>query len=371
MATINRHHENRIFSEHSYAAFLNDDFQIELSDDDELFRRIVVAHTRLKKKLENTEKGGTVVHYFLYKGIYHRARISAVSTGGYFCRIAREITDDELQIDDLFEFFDDLSHSCLNVINLSEQIEQYGNSTDYNKDYFHENINFQKKETIGMYNRCQNFLKIFYEKSNEEFIPLHKYLVRTLDVIHHATRRTNKTISLFCDTVFPATKVNYSKLELAIFNLVKFALIHSALKDDLLLFVKRDSLKEIVVEMKFRLNPEFSFSESKLEMHIVKHLFRELGGRFEFSEKDNIVYASGRFEAEFSLNEKDIPPERNIEFINEPNIKEKKASSSRYVKIYQNCTSNNKMLSSNLTVFSDVENKYIRFAEMFFGDIEI
>lgn len=369
MGTINRHHENRIFSNYSYAAFLNNDFKIEFSDNDELFRRIVVAHTRLKEKLKNTEKGGTVVHYFLYKGIYHRATISAVSSGGYFCRIAREITDDELKLDDLFEFIDELSHSCLNVLNFSDEIKRYGDITDYNEDYFHQNLDFQKKETMGMYSRCQNFLKIFNDKSNEEFIPLHKYLVRTFDIIRFATRRSPKKISLFADTVFPATKLNYSKFELAVFNLVKFALIHSADTERPLLFIKRDSLKEISVETEFRLNPDFSFSESKLEMHIIKHLFRELGGHFEFSEEGCMMYAGGRFEAEFSLDERVIPADRNIEYTNEPNLKEKKAASNRYVKIYQNGTSKNKMLSSNITGFSDVEDKYVGFAEMFFGEI--
>ena len=371
MATINRHHEKRVFSKIAHFACFDKNFNIEWCDDNELFRRITSANKRIKQKFEAIKKGETVVHYFLYKGVYHRALINETSSGGFACRISKEITEEELAIDDLFEYVDEMSNNCLNILTIANVIEEYAENTSYNNDFFHENFAIQRKETLGIYSHCQNIIGIFNNVLNEEFIPLQKYLFRTLDIIQHVTRRLPRTISMCSDIVFPATKLDYSKLELALYNLIKFALIHSKGQNNLILSVKRESLNEISVELNFKLNPDFKFSESKLEMHTIKFLFRKLKGHFEFFEEGDMMYAKGSFNAEFSLNESDIAEGRDIEFIDNPELLEKKSASDKYIGIYRNVTDKNKMFASNLTTFSDVEDDCVRFAEMFFGDVII
>ena len=368
MATINRHHECRTFSEHNYFACFDKDFEIEWCDNYELFRRIVLGNKRIQQKIESaTEK--TIVHYFLYKGVYHRALIERTTKGGFVFKVAKEIVNEKLIIDDLFEYLDEISHNCLNILTVSDIIEEYAENTGYNNDFFHEHFNEQRKATLGIYNYCANILKIFNNKENEEFIPLQKYLFRTLDIIQHVVRKLPIKITMYSDLVFPATKINYSKLELALYNLIKFAMIHTAEQEELHLSVKRESLDEISVEMNFRVKPDFKFSDSKIEMHIIKYLFRILNGHFEFYEEGNMLCAKGVFTAEFSLNSGDIAQNRDIEFIDDPEIMKKKATSDKYVRIYRNITSQNKAFASNMSALSDVEDECVRFAELFFGDI--
>lgn len=369
MATINRHHEKRTFSEHCNFACFDKNYNIEWCDNQDLFRRIVLSNKRIRQKFETVKFGETVVHYFLYKGTYHRALIDRTTTGGFVCRISKEIVDEKLKIDELFEYIDDVSHNSLNIMTLADIIEEYALNTGYNNDYFHEHFNEQRKAAIGIYNHCANIISIFDNESNEEFIPLQKYIFRTLDIIQFVTRKLPSKISLFLDLVFPVTKIDYSKLELAIYNLIKFSLIHAYDTKELVLSIKRESLKEISVEMDFRLNPEFSFSSSKLEMHVIKHLFRKLNGHFEFFEEGNRMYAKGIFSADYSLDKQDIAEGRDIEFIDTPHINERKAESDKYIRIYRNITDKSKAFASNRTGFSDIEEESVRFAELFFGDI--
>ena len=70
-----------------------------------------------------------------------------------------------------------------------------------------------------------------------------------------------------------------------------------------------------------------------------------------------------------ALNSADIAKDRDIEFIDDPEIKKKKATSDKYVRIYRNITSQNKAFASNVSALSDVEDECVRFAELFFGDI--
>ena len=371
MATIDRHHENRVFSEFNQVGVFDRNFNILWCENERLFHRIAVAHKRLESKIISADNGKTAVHFFLYDGRYHRAKINALSDGTYLFRVAKEIEKEELEMDELFDYLDEISHNCLDILTMTDILEEYLNRSKYISDAFHENVDVQKRKTLEIYNYCRNMLEVFNRESNSEFIPLQKYLIRTLDIVQHVIRRLPKKIALYSDLTFPATKVDYSKLELALYNLIKFALIYSTGNKDLLLSVRRITIKEIEVEMSFRVNSEFSFANCRLEMHTIKHLFRKLNGHFEFYEEDNMMHARGLFEAEFSLNADDIAPGRDIEFIDDPELLDRKKNSDKYIKIYRNVSDKGNMLASGAVDFSDVEDDDVRFAERFFGDVVI
>ncbi len=368
---MNRHHENRIFSDYNKVAVFDENFNIVWCDDDRLFRRIAVSHERLENKFITTNVGETVVHFFLYHGRYHRAFINRLPNGGFICKIAKEITDEELKNDELFEYLDEVCHNSLNIFSMADMLEDYANNTRYNCDSFHENVSIQKKTSLSIYNYCQNIIRAFDNKENCYNIPLQKYLIRTLDIIQFATRRFSRRITLFADPVFPVTNINYSKFELALYNIIKLALIYSTGNDDITVYIRRSSANNIEVETNFRLNTDYRLMNCKLEMHVIKHIFRKLNGHFEFTEENKTLYARGTFTSGYSLNEGDISPGMDIEFIGNSELFEKKESNERYIMIYSRIPAKNNMLASEVAELTDVDDKEIRFAEMFFGDIEV
>ncbi len=367
----NLHHENRIFSNFSLTAMFDSNFNIVWCDDEKLFHRIAVAHERINNKLITTQNGEAVVHFFLYNGRYHRALINKFSDGCFLCRVSREIIPEELKVDDLFEYLDDISHNSLNILNLAEILADYVKKTPYNLDDFHAECKSQKKEALTIYNYCQNILRAFNNDTSCEFIPFQRYLLRTLDIVQHATKRIPKVISLYSDLIFPATKIDYSKFELALFNILKIALIYSVNSENLLLYIKRDSIKEISVEMSFRLISEFKLENCKLEMHVIKYIFRKLNGHFEFYEENNMFFIKGIAKAEFAFTESEITPGRDLKFIDNWDLLERKENNVKYLKIYDRIPDKNNMLASNITEFSDIDDDDIKFAEKFFGDIEV
>lgn len=368
---MNRHHEKRIFSDYYKSAVFDSEFNIKWCDDERMFRRIAVAHERIKDKLITANHGETVVHFFLYNGSYHRAFIDRIPDVGFICRVSREITDEELKFEDLFEFLDEICHSSINVISMADMIEDYVGSTKYNPDIFHEECLIQKKVTMSIYNYCQNMIKAFNNNTDCDKLPLQRYLNRTLDIIQFATRRLSKKVTLFTDLVFPVSQIDYSKFEMALYNIIKIALIYSAGNDDILLYLRRVTTKNIELEMSFRLNTEYRLMNCKLEMHVIKHIFRKLNGYFEFFEENNVFYAKGSFKSDYSFDEADITPGRDIRFIGTPEILEKKENNDRYIKIYSKIPAQKHLLASEVAELKDVDDKEIWFAEMFFGDIEI
>ncbi len=367
----NLSHEKRMFSKFCLTALFDADFNIKWCDDNKLFHRIVVAHERINEKLAAAKDGEIVVHFFLYQGRYHRALLNRFSDGSCLCRISKEIIGEELNNDDLFEYIDDSSHNSLNIFNMTEILEDYARKTQYNLDSFHEGFKVQKKETLTIYNRCQNIIRAFNSKTSSDFIPLQKYILRTLDIVQHATKKIPRTITLYSDTVFPATKIDYSKFELALYNIIKIALIYSTGSENLLLSIKRDSLKKISLEMSFRLNTEFSISNCKLEMHVIKYIFRIMNGHFEFYEENNMFFLQGIFEADFAFTEEEITPGRDLKFIGNWDLLKRKEDNPKYLKIYERIPDKNNMLASNITEFSDLDVEDVKFAEKFFGDIEV
>ena len=135
---MNRHPESRIFSDYYKSALFDNEFNILWCDDQRLFHRISIAHDRITNKLITANAGETVVHFFLYNGRYHRAFIDTIPGIGYMCRISKEITDEELKMDELFEYLDEVCHSSLNVISTADMLDDYVRNTRYNIDVFHE-----------------------------------------------------------------------------------------------------------------------------------------------------------------------------------------------------------------------------------------
>lgn len=368
---MKRHHERRVFSDYYKSALFDDEFNIRWCDDDSLFHRIAVAHDRIADKLVIANPGETVVHFFLYRGRYQRALIDRIPGVGFMCRVSKEITDEELKMDELFEYLDEVCHSSLNVISMTEMIDDYVRSTKYNIDLFHEDCITQKKTAMSIYNYCQNIIKAFNNNTDWDKLPLQRYLNRTLDIIQFATRRLSKRVTFFTDLVFPVSQVDYSKFELALYNIIKIALIYSVGDDDILVYLRRASMSDIEVEMSFKTNTELRFMTCKLEMHAIKHIFRKLNGHFEFFEENNIFYARGSFRSAFSFDESDITPGRDIRFTGNPELLEKKENNDKYLKIYSNVPSKKHLLASEVAELEDVDDKEIKFAEMFFGDIEL
>ena len=96
-----------------------------------------------------------------------------------------------------------------------------------------------------------------------------------------------------------------------------------------------------------------------------------MNGHFEFYEENNMFFLQGIFEADFAFTEEEITPGRDLKFIGNWDLLKRKEDNPKYLKIYERIPDKNNMLASNITEFSDLDVEDVKFAEKFFGDIEV
>lgn len=358
------------FSEFSYTAVYDMDLNIIWSDNKLLFSQMSAGGKKLLKIIKNSNPLISVYHTFKFRGIYYRAKLDRLPNDTLMCRAAEELPSDLPDENDLMRYFDGINHSGLNIHSMVKMIEHYVRNTQYVSDEFHEYLTIQKLESESIISDCHNVIHAFDNKYNAEFLPLMKYIERSVDIVRYVTRNSGKNFKIKTDLIFPYVKIDYSKFELALFNLIKIVLIYYKGNIEPCISIKTPNFNEIEIKTEFQLNSGYELSNCGLEIKAIKHIFRKMGGSFQLYIDEDTVYAQGSFNAEFSQDDSSVPQGRDLIYVGSEDIDERREKANRYIRIYENEKKDDGMyLASGIEEFTDRADPDISFAEIFFSKI--
>lgn len=355
------------FSNFSYVGLLDSDFKVVWSQENVLFRRLSSGSKRLLAELQKN-KNMTYNHIFVSDDKYYRAVINWTNNNYYVCAISPEITDDELGKEKLLEYVDGIRNSALDMYSYERMLEYYAEATKHELDRFHFECRKQKSMFGFFYSECFNIRSLFEDKLNFEFIPFHKYFLRTWDILQVATSKLRHSFSFNFDVTFPCVKMDYSKFELALYNLIKLVLIYPPEHYAPVITVEAIDTKHISVSTSFPLFANLELRNCELEIRAIKHLFKLMNGYFKiYVDSQGILVAEGQMEVEFSVDENDIPVDRNLKYIGTPEIiEERSIKSDLYKRLYINDAHHRHLkFASEKRELDDITDDEIRFAELF------
>lgn len=356
----------------SFSGKLDSDFKVLWSTNRVLFKHLSMGSKMLLKRLTKLKPTEPYIHCFKSEGVEYCAKIIPLVEGGYSCDIHEKINEQELSRYELSEELEYIKQMSLDSLSLSQMILDYLKSSGFNTDYVHEYFKSQKEKLSSAYCGCHNIMKIFDAEENSEFIPLQNYILRSWDIVQGMTRKLKTGIGLEID-IFPTyVKLDYSKFELAFFNLVKILLMHSLYERELVISIKSTTVSKIEVSVEFTLNINNKISEHSFEMRAIKYLFRKLNGDFKFYADGRRMIAKGEINAETSCNANLVPEGRYIEVIDDPKIILNKRTSNRFIKLYDTVKNEIDLeFASDITELSDVnEDESVFIARLLFEGID-
>lgn len=359
-----------VFSDHYYTGVFDSDFRVLYSDHARLFRLLSIGGKKLIARINNSKSENNFTHIFRFQGCMYKAEIARVPNGTYLCQIFKEIPDDELKIDELFDYVEEIRYSTLNIHSMAKMLAEYADDSTYLNDEFHYNAILIKNKSADAWSRSYNIINAFNNNLNSEFIPLNKYLLRTLDIMQFVTRKLENRIALNIDIVYPCVKIDYSKFELALYNLMKMVLLCSESGKNPDISIKTINENNIELKAQFSHYKDVSIDRFDLEIRAIKYIFRRLGGYFVLSESDDGINAYGIIDVEFSCDEDDIAEGLDIVFIGNDYILNRREELGRYIRIYDTPDKCNVLsFASEVTELSDIYDSDTRMAEMFFSDV--
>lgn len=357
------------FSSYYYLGFLDGDFKVLWCDNSRLYKLLSTGGKKLIKRIKNSETETMFIHDMCFEGYRHKAFVHKIKEDLFLCRITKEIPETELEMEDLFEFVDNVKNSTLDIHSLLIMLDEYSRDFNYYKDEFHTKIKDARRKTVNILFDCYAILKSF-EQNNCRYIPLLKYILRTWDIINFVTRKLNNKFDIDIDIAHSCVKIDYSKFELAFYNLIKVMLIN--LSDKSNSFVKVNDTIDNKIELiaSFPKIKEISSEEYDAEVRSIKHIFRSMNGHFELCESENKYYAYGVFDVELSDDLDLIENGYDLEYVGSDEIFNRRIETGRYIRIYKPITDDkNYRFSSNVVELSDVDDSEVSFAEMFFEDL--
>ncbi len=357
-----------VFSDYYNTGIMDENFKVIYADSSRMVRLLSKGGKRLVEKMRKTSDVNVFKHIFRFQGKIFEVTIHRLENETYVCRIAGEIPDEELEIDELFDYVDEIKNSTLNIHSMIKMIDDYANKSKYLNDEFHEDIRNIKAECGNAYTRCYNILHAFENNYEPKFIPLNRYLLRTLDVMQFVTRRMNNRLCMDLDLIYPYVKIDYSKFELAFYNLAKVIMIYSVSESNPVISVRSTDEDTIEIKAEFKYYNNMSIDKCDLEIRAIKHIFRKLGGHFELSASEGKMNAYGVVKAESSGDKDDVEPGYDIRYVGSDAIIRQREEMGRYIRIYENITEENTLkFASSVSELSDIGNSETFMAEMFFS----
>ncbi len=358
------------FSNFCNCGIMDSNFKTIWSDNRLIFYRLSKGVRKLLKFRGNNPSCKLLYHDFKVIGRWYRARIQYIPNGTYFCRVAKEIEENDITKAELNTFIGEMVNSSLNVYSMIEMLVDYYEEGSYIPDEVHAKIKEVQKEAGNVYAQGYNILHAFENEHDKKFIPLTKYIIRSWDVAHFATRRLKNAFDFNIDITFPYAKLDYSKFELALFNLIKIVLIYSADHNKPIINIKTTDMGKIDVWVDFPCNNYCDIKICEIEIRSIQYIFGKMGGKFELQESDGTIHAYGSIRCDFSCDENEMENGMDIEFINDPDRIIKKENYKRYIKIYEN--SNKKLrFASGVDELEDIDSSVGGFAEAFFSKVFI
>lgn len=359
---------NSVFSDYYNTGIMDKNFKVIYADSSRMVRLLSKGGKRLVEKMRKTKDVNVFKHIFRFQGKIFEATIHRLENETYVCRIAGEIPDEELEIDELFDYVDEIKFSTLNIHSMIKMIEEYANKSKYLNDDFHNSIKDIKAECGNAYTRCYNILHAFENNYELKYIPLNRYLLRTLDVMQFVTRRMNNRLCMDLDLIYPYVKIDYSKFELAFYNLAKVIMIYSLSESNPVISVKGIDENVIEIKAEFKYYNNMPIDKCDLEIRAIKYIFRKLGGHFELSASEGKMNAYGIIKVESSWDKDDVEPGYDIRYIGTDDIIRQREEMGRYIRIYENFTEDNILkFASTVSDLSDIGNSDTFMAEMFFS----
>lgn len=359
------------FSNFSYFGLLDSNFKVIWADEKLLFRRLSNGSKRLLVELQNNQNV-TYNHIFVSDDKYYRARINWTNNNNYVCAISPEITEDELDKEKLLEYVDGISNSALDMYSYERMLEYYAEATKHELDRFHFECRKQRSLFGSIYSDCFNIRSVFESDLNFEFIPFHKYFLRTWDILQVATSKLRHSFSFNFDVTFPCIKIDYSKFELALYNLIKLVLIYPPEHCTPVITIEAIDTKHISVSTSFPLFANLELRKCELEIRAIKHLFRLMNGYFKiYVDAQGMLVAEGQIGVEFSVDENDIPVDRNLKYIGTPEvIEERSIKRDLYKRLYINDAHHRHLkFASEERELDDINDDEIRFAELLLSKV--
>lgn len=357
----------KLFSDYCYSGILDSDFKILWSDNRIIFKRLSAGSKKLVKYLKNNNITEPLYHNFRADGIWYQACIELLSNMTYMCRISRQISDDELRLSEMNEYTEGFRDKTYNMYHMLKSIEEYSNETGYASDKFHEEFKRQKFEVGSIYSDCYNVLNAFNNQNNSEFIPITKYIIRSWDVAFFVTRKLKHSFQIGIDIALPYAKIDYSKFELAFFNIIKLVLIYGARDLAPKISITSVGKHSIEVSADFPHCDDYRIENCSLEIRAIKYIFKQMGGGFEIQEYDGRFRLLGRIKTDFSVVDDDVAEERKLICIVDADLIRRKRESDHYIRIYENGGKKKLHFASEVKELSDVDNSDVDFAEIFFS----
>lgn len=358
------------YSSYSVVGVFDRDFKVLYADNPRLFRRLSAGSKKLLKKFRMQDGVSELTHEFQSEGINYKAFIKQLDNKSFVCKIFEELDTYEIYNEETLKCLDNFKKSTLNVQSMAKMIEDYTERTKYNDDIFHSYFKRMKLENQSLYADCHTIVNAFDDELNAEYIPFLEYFLRTWDAVQFATRKIKKVFNIYLDPIFPCVKIDYSKFELAFYNIVKLVLIYSISEIPPTIFVKTSDIDKMEVSCSFPYRKDYSIDNCDLEIRAVKHIFRKLGGHFEIYEDNGKLCIFGVLETRTSFNKDDIAKGRDIKFIATASELRKKLTSDRFIHIYENVKENDKKyFASDVKELSVSSEGEMAITEMLFSKV--
>ncbi len=358
----------RQFSNHSFVGFMSENFDVLWSNNRLLFHRFHKGSKKIQKFINNNPTVEKFNHQLRVEGIWYDVYAEKLDNKWYACRLAREISDENLNCEELTQIVDNINGSILDIYSYVEMILAYADESDYMRDKFHENLNKIKSEAGNIFSECYNVMNAFDDEYNADYVPFDKYLIRSWDVAKFAVRKLENSFDIQMNIVFPYVKLDYSKFELALFNIIRLVLMYSKEDDTPIIKIKTLDFDKIEVSVDFEDSACYDISHCNTEIRAIKHIFRKMGGDFELQYSDDFYHAYGVFKCECTLDSTVMKNGMDIVYSATPEIIERKKECPRYIKIYDN-VNRNLRLASEVTELSDIKDSYEDIIERFFSKV--
>jgi len=355
----------------SYSGTLDKNFKVIWSQNRVLFKHLSMGSKLLLKRFAKLKPFKSYRHVFKSEGTEYCAKIVPSIDGGYTCDIYEKINEQEFKRSELADELGEMKKASLFQLSLSQLIMDYIKNPEHDAEGLKELLISQEKYIASIYCSCHNIIKVFETKDNSTCIPLQSYILKSWDVIQTVTRKLKDGVALNIDISPAYVTIDYSKFELAFFNLVKIMLLHSLHEKEVVISIKSTAIGKIMVYAEFTQNINTDVNEHSFEMKAVKYLFKKLNGDFNFYSNGHRMIAKGFINAEATCNINSVTEGRYIEAIDDPEIILKKRTSNRSIKLYDTVKIKSDLnFASPVSELTNVEtDESVLFAQLIFKEI--
>lgn len=350
-----------------HIGLIDRDFKLLYCDSPALFKRMLVSHVKLQNKALQAKPTETIYGTFTAEAVRYLVMLEQTLDGHFLVRIMPQIPDEVLDEKLLRDDIDQIHVGNFNIYTLFFMVLNFLDQCHY--EQAREYVKYGLAHSSNLSVECMDLLNRFENDKNIFYVELRRKLIRTGDIINFAVADYQKRIYFTYDIAKPYVRVDYKQLEFAIYNLSKLAMaltfngsesyfeISSVCDEFIDLFVKIP-LQQNQLLMKFR-----------NEIRAVKHVFKKLGGYFNFYEEEGYLCGSGYFNAAFSVDCYNVP--RGMRLVVAKSIQEMlNRRSSNFWPVFNYDEKSDYLRAPTTRMVEELDSE-LRFARIFFEGIDL